>query len=519
MTPRSTMSTTTTASGQPPPKRLRRATADLDAPGIVNYEDVWTAPGISEKSLTTTKSLFGDEWQWFVRPCYVKLYDDIVADKKRKHTQIVNGTAGVGKSSFLLYALARCRCAAKSVLLHYHRTKEETAITVFFPANGKPLIMNASSPSYLETFRKWYKQIGIEESLFLVDGIVSFTKDSFPGVTYVTAKSPSCSIGFMEKDQNRCDRWLEFWTPPELLAYATSVGIPNAAEIINDNWRHLGGVSRYAFTANAAQDAVMSAISIVGATSLLNVVMTGLRGKYEQQKVVDRLIHRHAPESKIGVYGTTFTFASEFVATRVAMALCLETKIQTDELLRCFEGVGAAGGMRGALFEAYAARRLAAGGKLPVKEVGSKNETILELPTTAILQKDTKALNQIHYPVQDIIDKVVWPNPSYNVPAIDAFMLLPQLCIAFQMNVACSHGLDLPGTKAFLRYFDSVHRKLDAKGNVPQQYNLYFVVPKDTYEKFSATTQPIVGLHGVQLDTTGATTIGGRIKQWIMKID
>lgn len=237
---------------------------------------------------TTAESLFGDDRQWFVRPSYVKLYDDIMADKKRKHTQIVNGTAGIGKSSFLLYALARCRCAGKSVLLHYHRTDKETAIAVFFPANGKPLIMNTSSLSYLETFRKWYKQIGIEESLFLVDGIVSFTKDDFPGVTYVTAKSPCCSIGFMEKDQNRCDRWLDFWSPSELLAYATNVGIPNAAEIIDDNWRHLGGVARYAFTANAAQEAVMNAISIVGATSLLNVVMTGLLGKYDQQKVVEQ---------------------------------------------------------------------------------------------------------------------------------------------------------------------------------------------------------------------------------------
>lgn len=75
------------------------------------------------------------------------------------------------------------------------------------------------------------------------------------------------------------------------------------------------------------------------------------------------------------------------------MALCLETNIKTDELLRSFEGVGAADGMRGVLFEAYAVRRLAAGGKFPIKEVGSKNKTILELPTTTILQRDTKMLN------------------------------------------------------------------------------------------------------------------------------
>ena len=118
---------------------------------------------------------------------------------KKRHTQIVNGTAGVGKSSFLLYALARCRCAGKSVLLHYHPTDKETATATFFPANDTPLIMSTCDSGYFATFRKWYKQIGSEESLFLVDGVVSFTKDDFQGVTYVAARSPSCSIGFMEK--------------------------------------------------------------------------------------------------------------------------------------------------------------------------------------------------------------------------------------------------------------------------------------------------------------------------------
>jgi hypothetical protein len=506
-----------TPTSQPPQKKLR-ATRDLDAPGVKNYEDVWTAPDISEESLKTPGTLFGCERSWFVRPSYVKLYDDIMDDKEYL-TQIVNGTAGIGKSSFLLYMLARCRCAGKSSLLHFHRTEKETAIAVFFPVNGKPLLMSANSSSYFNTFREWYDKVGAEKSLFLVDGVVSFTKDDVPGVKYVTAKSPSCSIGFMEKDQNRFDRWLEFWSRSELLAYAESVAIPNASEIIDDNMLHVGGISRYAFTANNARNAVMNAISVVGAKKLFKVVKTGLMGKYDQQKVVDRLIHRHPPEAKTGIFGTTFTFASAFVATRVAMALCLETEIQTAELLRSFERVGAAGGMRGVLFEAYAARRLATGGEFTVKEVGSANETTLDVAQTAILQKDTKTLNKTNYPVQDIKDRVVWPNPSYNMPAIDAFMLLLQECIAFQMTVASHHGLDLQGTKSFLKYFDSVNRELFPEQSTPQQYSLYFVVPTDTYEKFSAKTQPITGTYGVTLNTAEATTIGKRVKQWIMKID
>jgi hypothetical protein len=324
----------------------------------------------------------------------------------------------------------------------------------------------------------------------------------------------------MEKDQNRFDRWLEFWSRTELLSYADQVGIPFAADIIDGNMIHMGGVCRYAFSRNAAQDAVINAISVVGANYLYKVVHTSLAAKYKQQNIVDRLIHRHPPPDKTGVYGTTFTFASEFVATRVAMALCLETNIETAVLLRKLQRVGPAGSMRGVLFEAYAARKIAAGGLFCVKEIGSSEETKLDLPLTTVLQKDTKPLNKIHYPPNEIKDKLVWPNPDCNMPAIDMFMLLGQTCIALQMTVAHSHGLDLNGTKAFLKYFDSVCQELFPKQGKPKDYSLYFAVPPDIYDSFSIAEQPITGAYGGTLHTQESTNnVGARVKQWIMKIE
>eukprot|EP00978_Attheya_sp_CCMP212_P041538 scaffold239150_cov50-Attheya_sp.AAC.4 len=261
-------------------------------------------------------------------------------------------------------------------------------------------------------------------------------KDDVPGVKYVTAKSPSCDIGWMEKDQNRFDRWLEHWSQEELLSYANKLGILDAANIIPDNMFHLGGVCRYALLDGAARDAAMNAIHMVGAKDLYKVVTTGLSANYEQQTIVDTLIHRHPPEGKTGVYGTKYTFASEFVATRVAMALCLETEIATADLLNTLKGVGPAGSMRGVLFEAYAARKISEGGSFCVKEIGSGTETMLVLARTTVLQKNTKTLNKTHYPPAEIKDKIVWPNPGYNMPEIDMFMLLwlLQTCIALQMT-------------------------------------------------------------------------------------
>jgi hypothetical protein len=141
---------------------------DLDAPMHNNYIDVWTSLEPDENDLKTPGTLFGSlaKRAWFVREAYIKLYDDIMNDQ-RYHTQIVNGTAGIGKSSFLLYVLARVRFTGKSALLHYHRNTMAKALTIFFPGGGGvPVELTSSSPTFIQTFESWYQKIGEEQSIF-----------------------------------------------------------------------------------------------------------------------------------------------------------------------------------------------------------------------------------------------------------------------------------------------------------------------------------------------------------------
>jgi hypothetical protein len=226
----------------------------------------------------------------------------------------------------------------------------------------------------LKTFDRWYQEIHAQTSIFLVDGIVSFANSDYPNVKYVAAKSPSCDIGWMKKSQNREDRWLKVWDKAELLSYATKVNIPDAQTVIEENMLYLGGVSRYAFEPGAAEEAVNAAVAVAGATEIFKLVITGLTSKFENQAIVDRLIHRHPPPSGIGVLGASFTFATEYVSKKVAMALALETQIETRLLLNKFKTVAQASGMRGVLFEAYAARKTADGGVFQVKQLGTGAE-------------------------------------------------------------------------------------------------------------------------------------------------
>jgi hypothetical protein len=149
------------------------------------------------------------------------------------------------------------------------------------------------------------------------------------------------------------------------------------------------------------------------------------------------------------------------------MALAIEQQVQTQDLLRLFKFASAAG-MRGILFEAYAASTLAAGGSFPVKSLDKKaTEDTLQLANTPILQKNTKELNMVKHPLKVIEGKLVWPKiPDFHLPAIDMFTLHgTTTLIAFQMTVAKSHNLDSGGCKAFLTYFDAVCRASKCRPN------------------------------------------------------
>lgn len=504
-------------------KRKVASTVDIQFPSLPSFVDVWNEGALlRESALQVENSLFGTKRSWFIRKSYIQLWRDIIEDTTRK-IHIVHGTAGIGKSSFLLYVLVRMRTlGSKNVLLHFHRMDQESAVAVFFPVDDQPIQIVQSHPNYWETFTKWYEQINEEKSVFLVDGMASFNGvPEYTNVKYIVAKSPSCPIGWMKKDPNKIDRWLPIWDEAELLSYASQTEIEES--VVKENMRYLGGIVRNAFLPGRAEYAANDAINEAGALELFKLVESGLHSKFDDLRIVDRLIHRLPPESGIGS-SARFRFASEYVATKVSMALAISTIVETKSLLRLFK-LSPAASMRGLLFESYAARQIAAGGKFVVKPLctvsatDTNTECQLLLDETTILQKDTKTLNLITYPLSDIQNKLVWPNPAYNLPSIDMFMLRPKTLIAFQMTVSKSHTLEIGGCKAFLRYFDSVCRELYEASPEGTIYDLFFVVPEDIYNKFSNSAQLITGGRGKVPASKEANDISARISQWVMKVE
>lgn len=272
------------------------------------------------------------------------------------------------------------------------------------------LLESESRLSACTKFCLWLGEIHREQSVFLVDGIVSFARPCLSNVTYVAARSPSCDIGWMKTSPNRRDRWLTVWDKKEALSYATQVGVPNAAAVIDQNFLHLGGVIRFALRPKEAEEAVRIAFQEVDATELFKLVETGWTAKLENQEMVDRLIHRHPPPGRgIGLEGASFTFASDYVSKKVAMSFALETRIETRRLSDKYKTVGVAGALRGVLFEADAARRIAEGGRFPIKQLGTQSED--KSFKSPIVQIDGKT----KYPPSELMCKFVWSHPNVHV--------------------------------------------------------------------------------------------------------
>lgn len=77
--------------------------------------------------------------------------------------------------------------------------------------------------------------------------------------------------------------------------------------------------------------------------------------------------------------------------------------------------------------------------------------------------------------------------------------------------------MTIDGSKAFLRYFDSVNRQL--RQVVPASYALYFAVPADAFDDFSRLVQSITGAKGTILETQEASKIAARISQHVLKVE
>jgi hypothetical protein len=122
--------------------------------------------------------------------------------------------------------------------LYYHPKAPQKPVVVFFPAKGQgaPQEISESEDGFYTSCIKWYARVGEDTSIFLVDGVVSFTPRNVDNVKYAVARSPTCSVIFMEKSKNRQERWMAVWGGSELIADGKLIGIADVEKLLPTIW-------------------------------------------------------------------------------------------------------------------------------------------------------------------------------------------------------------------------------------------------------------------------------------------
>ncbi len=198
-----------------------------------------------------------------------------------------------------------------------------------------------------------------------------------------------------------------------------------------------------------------------------------------------------------------FKIAQRFEASNLA---------QLAELQNSLRGCSsAANRYRGAIFECFALRRLAQGGKFDIERLSGSLSTYprqLDISTTCESVKlDKQKLSECTPLNAAIGQRTVLACALAGTPTVDALLLNQTASALFQMTVSTTHPLIHMGIVQAVKYLDSVAKQ--------DEYNLYFVVPPDVYDNFNKV-QKIEGSKGEELKSLWPEA--RRINQFKLKI-
>jgi hypothetical protein len=184
--------------------------------------------------------------------------------------------------------------------------------------------------------------------------------------------------------------------------------------------------------------------------------------------------------------------------------------------------ISGAEGYAGALFEAYAIRRLQSGGSFTLRLLGTSTDKVLDLVSIsdkAPIVIQGNILNETLVPIEDVrirsgsekwIPCLLWPTTT-NFPTFDCFYFDTDGQIyCLQMTIAAKHDLKKSGASNAKKYMDKIYEE-DKNKNKPAKYHAVFVVRKG--DAASYQPQKFTGKVG-----NAAADSGGSYEQWVLGV-
>jgi hypothetical protein len=254
---------------------------------------------------------------------------------------------------------------------------------------------------------------------------------------------------------------------------------PLSREDVLENFEHMNGITSYLFRKGYAKRKVDESVREIDAESITKMVAIQSTNKVAVNVAVHALVLWSVQKDKNGkmLYEARpkFDLVSRYAESLVAEELAEEATNTLSAALREMAPMSGAEGYAGALFEAYAIRKLQSGGRFTLRHLGTSTEKVLNLVSIshkAPIVVQGNILSERLVPIEDVrvrsggkewIPCLLWPTTTH-FPTFDCFYFDSDGQIyCLQMTTAAKHDLNKSDASNAKKYMDKIYKKDENK--------------------------------------------------------
>jgi hypothetical protein len=394
------------------------------------------------------------------------------------------------------------------------------------------LKMDGEEYGWERTQRELEKHVPNLQAMYMDGCSMNFSTQDFSGMLYVAA-SPSVSTENLKKARGY--RYTKLYMPPWSLNESIAAGdfLKFKIDVVEANYGYMNGIVRYLFEKDMAKEKVEESVKMVNPQALVDLVASSQTDKEKENAMVHALV-LWKPKLKVnGAYDyrgkVRFELVSRFAEKKVAEKLSKNDLTALSNARRRLSPVSGAEGYAGALFEAYAIKKICGGGKFNITRLepgegpGSMEFTIPRMDYEPVvvecntLTPSTVPLDSVHLKADDDdswLAKVLWP-VTRNFLTFDCFYFHTDgEVFPLQMTIAkTTHDLKNNGAHQTMKYLDKIE-------TCARPYKAVFICPEGETrikkQKFSGNVKD--GKEMLVVEKAATKMVDKTFEQWILQL-
>ncbi len=371
---------------------------------------------------------------------------------------VITGTPGIGKSCFALYWLYELCRSGKTVIVQlqadFYRFSGDAVLTGYFEDFGRA--------GYFTDKECW----------FLCDPDVKQPPyEGCLGVTLVFTSPERDRYKQFLKAHKATTRYMPVWSEDELMRTREHMHEQLSADLVHQLYLQWGGIPRYVLEYaqdETQQDSLNTAITKCLKAGIGAVIGNAGEVSGSTEFLSDKVLHIQTEDFK----SIQLIWASEYAFNRFVQEQDKAMKEELRAFLRTSSNMPSVATLRGYLFEPYVHKTILKGKGFQYRVLDEEAEAPFVLgPMEEKLFDCLRDLPSVEP------QKYYRPTVN-NLPAGDAFCVVDDALVMFQITVSLKHPVKMQG-------FTSIYEVASKTCDV-QRCVLAFLVPPDNFRTFRA---------------------------------